>query len=455
MTATVSVTRDGEDRLLAVVHRDGEETEVELAEADLYEVRAQVIELLGEDAEVAWVFPDDDMAMSLNDESTGSWRVTTWHGSSFAVDLDASPRWVVRTPEPQLRGGFMVVNVHPGDEQPGELLRVDQLEVGRSACLCRTYPGASQYLEPYRSTQVRMIERIGVAPTTDPVRGVVMVVGDVHGDVGWIKRLLERARDLGIDTILSVGDWGIGPFSGDRGGAPFERKVERIAKKNGVTVFVVPGNHENYDTIGRLESRSDGWSELSPNVRVAPRGHRWRWAGVRFGALGGAFSVDWRLRKAGRDWWPDLEEVQREDVEWLGDDPLDVLVTHDVPAGIPVGPGGLFQPYPLPEADVARAQVSRDLLLEAVRRTRPEAVFCGHWHHRLRTLLELPAGTRGGRETVAERNGIAVTDATSADHVRVEVLDMEQTDVNFVLLDLSDMSIIEQRTVEARSRNGE
>ncbi|WP_418606295.1 O-antigen ligase family protein [Georgenia sp. SUBG003] len=71
-------------------------------------------------------------------------------------------------------------------------------------------------------------------------------------------------------------------------------------------------------------------SEHRPAAKVAtPKG---RQVGV-----GGAFSVDRDRRREGMTLWADLEEPTQEDIEQLGDDPLDVLLTHE------------HQPRPAPE----------------------------------------------------------------------------------------------------------
>ena len=421
--------------------------DAEVSGKDLFALKEKLAELLGDDAVGArWVFPDDDIRLELTDEDSGTWLVTTWHGSVFYLNLDSVPRRIVRFPAPQLDvEGTTDTNRRFGDEQAGEIYGLDRVEVGQGASLHRSYPDEPRRALPYLSTTIRMIERAPF-PDASPAGGRVMVVGDVHGDVGWIKRLAERAHRLRIDTVVSVGDFGIGPFAGDRPGAPFDQKIQRIAERNGVTFYVVPGNHENYDTIAKLQARPDGWLELTPNTVVAPRGHRWTWADVRFGAIGGAFSVDHSFRTPGRDWWPGVEEVRPEDVEALGDGELDVLVTHDVPAGVP-----LFSAFRLNDTDAARAQVSRDLVLQAVNRTGPELVFSGHHHQRRGFNLALPPGTREGRAGVAERHGLHVG-PPPVDVSRVAVLDMQGTDVNYVVLDLADLSLTEQRVVEARAR---
>ena len=288
--------------------------------------------------------------------------------------------------------------------------------------------------------------------TTHPAGGVIMVVGDVHGDLGWIKPLIERAHQLGVDTLLSVGDWGVDPWPGDPPGTRFVQKTERIAAKNGVRIYVCPGNHENHDSLSELPSRPDGWLELSEHVLVAPRGHRWFWTDVQFGALPGAYSEDHRVRQAGRDWWPEVEEVQPEDVERLGSGDLDILVSHDVPSGVPVGPGALVSTLPSPEADFARAQVSRALLLEAVRRTRPELVLCGHWHQRCSTALGAEVAARDPRPTVGERT-LGYVDEARRSRIGVEVLDKEHTQGNWILLDLAELATAEAGAAIARARD--
>lgn len=285
---------------------------------------------------------------------------------------------------------------------------------------------------------------------------MIMVAGDWHGELGWAKGVLERAGKLGVTKLVHVGDLGVGPWPGDRG-APFEHRLNRICAKNNVDIYVIPGNHENWATIERLEPRADGWLQLREHVLVAPGGLRWTWAGVDFGGLGGAFSVDFQHRVAGKDWWPGLEEVRREHLERLGSEPLDVLVTHDVPAGV-----DLFRAFPVGPETAACAQVSRDLLAEAVQRTAPELILSGHWHERRTAYLPLMDGAAPGRRTVAERHR-GVDPGEPRWVTRVEALDLGneyagaggRTDQNWVLLSLDDLSCEEQRGVEARMRGGD
>jgi hypothetical protein len=103
---------------------------------------------------------------------------------------------------------------------------------------------------------------------------------------------------------------------------------------------------------------------IGDRCRYLPRGLRWDWRGVRFGALGGAFSVDRRERVEGESWWW-AEVISDADVERLGDARLDVLVTRDAPEGVPLRGLGL------PPVDQVLAGEVRARIRSAVESTEP------------------------------------------------------------------------------------
>jgi hypothetical protein len=206
---------------------------------------------------------------------------------------------------------------------------------------------------------------------SDPDR--VLVAGDTHANSRWVESLVAFASDLECDFVVQLGDFGYWPHTPE--GRSFLDHCESTARHAGIPVLWIDGNHENHSRLRELSARADGIVEISPNVLHAPRGVRWTWSGVRFGALGGAFSIDWRTRKVGTSWWPD-EDLTHDDVERLGDAPLDVLLTHDAPAEVPlVG-------VPLRFDDEARAKETKRLISSAIVRTNPRVVLHGHWHHR-------------------------------------------------------------------------
>lgn len=137
---------------------------------------------------------------------------------------------------------------------------------------------------------------------------------------------------------------------------------------------------------------------------------------MRFGALGGAYSIDRAFLTRGWDWF-EGEEVVPSDVEALGSEPLDVLFTHDVPAAIDVE-----TTLRLPEAIERESYIVRSLLRDAVRATDPKLVFSGHWHQRRTGLMP-------GLET------------------RVHVLDKEFANGNLVALNLATLAVEDYKAV--------
>lgn len=73
----------------------------------------------------------------------------------------------------------------------------------------------------------------------------LIVVGDLHGDLGALDSLL-RVVDLSKDCLIFLGDYA------DRGSFGLEviEKVSLIARNNPTKVFLLKGNHEDYNKRG-------------------------------------------------------------------------------------------------------------------------------------------------------------------------------------------------------------
>lgn len=220
----------------------------------------------------------------------------------------------------------------------------------------------------------------------------LLVAGDTHGNATWLEVLFNRALEHRCDVLVQLGDFGYWPHTRD--GQRFLRRVEFLAKRVRVPIVWIDGNHENHAMLRTLSPRPDGFVELSTHVLHAPRGLRWNWAGIRFGALGGAFSIDWRRRVLGVSWWAE-EVITPEDVATLTDDPLDVLLTHDAPAGIPI------EGLPLSAPDELRSYDNRRLIATAVESTNAQVLLHGHWHYRYQfdlTRIDATASKAQGRK---------------------------------------------------------
>lgn len=244
------------------------------------------------------------------------------------------------------------------------------------------------------------------------------ILGDTHGSVGAVRAAVAAAVANGCRLILQLGDFGYWPHTVK--GRQFLVEVQQICEDHGVELWWVDGNHENHDELGRQDLGADGSLWLSSNIRYLPRGFRFRLGGRELGALGGAFSIDWRSRIPGESWWSQ-EVVTAEDVERLGTTPLDVLLTHDMPAGVPVYGSRI------PWDDEHRAYQVRMLVAQAVEATSAKLVLHGHWH--LRHSYELARVDKEATEASGELSwALTVVEGLACNGMEPEnwaVLDLE------------------------------
>lgn len=249
----------------------------------------------------------------------------------------------------------------------------------------------------------------------------VLLAGDTHGNGRWVGTLCELARQHGCDTILQLGDFGYWPHT-DKG-LRFLDQVDSHAERNGVScVYWIDGNHENHARLTELKPDKDGFVTIRNRCRYAPRGHRWRWGQVHFGALGGAFSMDHKYRIEGVSWWPN-EILTDADVERLGETPLDVLLSHDAPEGAPI------RNFELPPGDELLCLQVRERILQAVQATQPKLVVHGHWHRRTSSELNWTANHDGeSRWLSTQVEGLAAD--KQSDHRAWAILEVDP--LNFI-----------------------
>lgn len=203
----------------------------------------------------------------------------------------------------------------------------------------------------------------------------VAVFGDWHGAAGWALTAIRSAAREGVSTAIHVGDFGFDWPGAKRG--RYEAKLNKYLVDLGITLVVSGGNHDNWDTLDKLLVEEDGLATIRSNIRVLPRGSRTIIEGFAVGGLGGAFSVDYKYRTEGKDWWRNEEPTPEEAEALIAGGPLDILITHDAPAGVP-----LIGDFQLSTELIEKANKTRDLLREVVDALAVPQIFCGHWHQR-------------------------------------------------------------------------
>lgn len=241
----------------------------------------------------------------------------------------------------------------------------------------------------------------GDVGTMRPSNPHVVVFGDWHGNVRWAQRMVEKAAAAtSAEVFYHVGDfglWGLAPetFQASRDGGEgtgpsdgyrYLDAVNTVLARHGRELWVVLGNHENYDELERMPADSSGVRKHPqfPNIVFLPRSFVWEdpVSGKLFGCVGGAGSIDRVFRVEHESWWPQ-EEVTFTDLEVFKNLPrsgdVEVFFSHDAPAGSGTVDDTRPPDYATPDV-LQYCHRQRMLLRDALDWARPQIGFHGHWH---------------------------------------------------------------------------
>lgn len=222
----------------------------------------------------------------------------------------------------------------------------------------------------------------------------VLFAGDTHGNLSHLRYLIGIAVKERTPILFVLGDFGY--WEHQQEGVIFLDKLNHLAKDNGITVYFLDGNHDNLGYLievydGAEFLNEDGSIRIREHIVYMPRGLRWTWIGVRFIALGGAYSVDkeYRLmlerkrRKPGTLWFPGEEMTDREMLDILTDDrtPVDIMLAHDKP----------YKSQPdWNRKDLTECLPNQHRLQAAVDTLKPKLYLHGHLHYRYTDKIPLP-----------------------------------------------------------------
>ncbi|WP_060921113.1 metallophosphoesterase [Microbacterium paraoxydans] len=204
----------------------------------------------------------------------------------------------------------------------------------------------------------------------------VAVLGDVHGNIGWLRMLARALPYLAPDvtTILQLGDWWMPPTEVD----------EAFAETNITAIYVTNGNHEPWDKITPLLDQHPGEAvRVSDITWLLPRPARLTIGGRSVLSLGGASSVDRVSRQEGLTWWPDEAITDEHVAAGIAGGPADLMLTHESPANTPVRPVQKLlrtNPHWFTKAALEASVASRARVSQVWDAVRPELLIHGHMH---------------------------------------------------------------------------
>lgn len=226
----------------------------------------------------------------------------------------------------------------------------------------------------------------------------VGIAGDWHGNGRWAVSCLNWFAEQGVDTVYQVGDFGLWPGPD---GEAYLQEIMSVLKSNKQTLWVTPGNHEDYSQIedpendvGIVPPRQLLGFGKKWELAILPRGYRWEIGGKVFVSFGGAPSIDYHMRAEGKSWWP--EEMIRE-TDFLRIDgeveAVDVLLAHDSPNGGTASVQAIIDNNPMgwPKVSTDYAKLGRDKMTRAVGLIDPFMFFHGHYHvsdHRYDSIVD-------------------------------------------------------------------
>lgn len=239
----------------------------------------------------------------------------------------------------------------------------------------------------------------------------IAFAGDWHGNLQWAREAIQYAAREGAETILHLGDYGYDFLHSYREG------VESALRRAKLTLQFVDGNHENFTWLHQRPIGEDGRRQITRRVHHLPRGFRWEWDGLRFLALGGAFSVDRENRELNKSWWAEETITDKDIAEATAGGPADVLVSHDCPGGSYI-PGLQRTAHYFSQSALLQANDHRHRLRKVVDVVQPRLFFHGHYHIPYMLLADYGYG-----------------------EVRIRGLDCDQTTLhtNVVVLDTAEL----------------
>lgn len=207
----------------------------------------------------------------------------------------------------------------------------------------------------------------------------VGIFGDWHSNINFAIKTLNRLRkrDLLPDVYVHLGDFNFFP---DKSGQRFLKTINNILIEQNRIMFVIDGNHEDFDYLYSIPVSDDGFRWVRSNIAHVPRGTRWTWNNKNFLGFGGAFSVDKRFRKEGFDWFSQ-EIISQKDIDKAlnSNERVDIIFSHEAPI-LPINPKNSNLPWVLTDEEEYFSNKCRDAVAEITIKTSPRLLLHGHHH---------------------------------------------------------------------------
>jgi hypothetical protein len=150
--------------------------------------------------------------------------------------------------------------------------------------------------------------------------GRTFIKGDIHGSLTEIIDFIHKFNLQPEDNIIVLGDFGV--FFENNDAINQEKKDYYEMNCNGVHLYWIDGNHENFDVINSWNCNNKDIYDNSNHIHYLPRGFQ-TFIEIDCGDhienrkalfIGGADSVDTWWRTEHETWWAD-ETITEDDIK--------------------------------------------------------------------------------------------------------------------------------------------
>lgn len=195
----------------------------------------------------------------------------------------------------------------------------------------------------------------------------VYILGDTHGRWGDLQMRLDD-YDIKHCILISVGDNGIGFSSSNRQKVILEN-LNELFKERDIEFMAIRGNHDD-------PAYFDGYTKYS-NLELLKDYTTREINGKKYLFVGGATSIDRRVRTRGQSYWDDEIFVLKPELV----EECDVLITHSAPTWLgdfsKAGIDRWCQQDPTLWDECMKERIDHDILYAMAK---PRTAFCGHFH---------------------------------------------------------------------------
>lgn len=93
---------------------------------------------------------------------------------------------------------------------------------------------------------------------------MILLLGDIHGDIGVLRDAIEKAERAGASALIQLGDLGLFNRDGNYEG------FRRVCRKANIPVYFIDGNHDDCQKWVQYEKVTQIWDDAK--LFYIPRG---------------------------------------------------------------------------------------------------------------------------------------------------------------------------------------